>query len=167
VPSGTIARTPLAIKFISGPLSMFLRMVANAGSIFALRKRQSPHTIQHDGSYANHTEQSSNPARGLWKPFMRLAKDDSLHLYYSRENSPRDQVNIQRISHDGGETWGEANMVSGQGILARDGMIGLAEVACQLVAVFETDEDGIMHIKTISSRGEFQIPYLEVREMAS
>ena len=45
-------------------------------------------------------------------------------------------------------------MISGQGILARDGMIGVAEVSRLLVAVFETDEDGIMHIKSVTSRGE-------------
>jgi hypothetical protein len=46
-------------------------------------------------------------------------------------------------------------VISGQGILARDGMIGVAEVSRLLVAVFETDEDGIMHIKSVASRGEF------------
>lgn len=45
-------------------------------------------------------------------------------------------------------------MISGQGILARDGMIGVAVVSRLLVAVFETDEDGIMHIKSVISRGE-------------
>ena len=89
---------------------------------------------------------------------MRLAKDGSLQLYYSREKSPRDQDNIMRISHDQGKTWGDASVISGQGILARDGMVGVAEMAAgTLVAVFETDEDGVMHIKSVSSRGEF--PY--------
>jgi hypothetical protein len=46
-------------------------------------------------------------------------------------------------------------VISGQGILARDGMVGVAEASRLLVAVFETDEDGIMHIKSVTSRGEF------------
>ncbi|KAH8760064.1 Sialidase [Hyaloscypha sp. PMI_1271] len=104
--------------------------------------------------YLSTAEESSNPARGLWEPFLRLAKDDDLQLYYSHENSPLDQDSIQRISHDGGQSWGEAKVISGQGILARDGMIGVAEVSRLLVAVFETDEDGIMHIKSVTSRDD-------------
>jgi hypothetical protein len=38
-------------------------------------------------------------------------------------------------------------------MVTRDGMLGLAELDGELVAVFETDEDGIMHIKCVNSPG--------------
>jgi len=38
-------------------------------------------------------------------------------------------------------------------MVSRDGMLGLAELNGDLVAVFETDEDGIMHIKCVTSPG--------------
>ncbi|KAF4631021.1 hypothetical protein G7Y89_g7115 [Cudoniella acicularis] len=101
--------------------------------------------------YLSTAEESSHSEKGLWEPFMRLAKDGSLQLYYSRENGCHDQDSIQRISHDGGATWGEVIAFSGYGIIARDGMLGLVEFGNQLVAVFETDEEGPMHIKSVIS----------------
>lgn len=93
---------------------------------------------------------------------MRIAKDGSLQLYYSRENAVDDQDSIQRISHDDGATWGEIIAFSGHGILARDGMLGLAEFRDEVVAVFETNEDGPMHIKAITSPGAYNDPSLLV-----
>ncbi|KAN0110690.1 glycoside hydrolase family 93 protein [Hyaloscypha variabilis] len=96
-------------------------------------------------------DESSNPARGLWEPFLRLAKDGSLQLYYSKELSPSDQDSTLRISHDGGKTWGDESAFTGHDMVTRDGMLGLAELNGELVSVFETDEDGIMHIKCVTS----------------
>ncbi|KAE9372527.1 glycoside hydrolase family 93 protein [Stipitochalara longipes BDJ] len=101
--------------------------------------------------YLSTPEESPNPVRGLWEPFLRLAGDGSLQLYYSKELSPRDQDSILRISHDGGKTWGEAITFTGHDLVTRDGMLGIAELDGDLVAVFETDEDGIMHIKCVTS----------------
>jgi len=84
---------------------------------------------------------------------MRIGKDGFLQLYYSRENACNDQDSIQRISHDGGASWGEVIAFSGHGIVARDGMLGLAEFGNELVAVFETNEEGPMHIKSVTSPG--------------
>lgn len=84
---------------------------------------------------------------------MRLAKDGSLQLYYSRENGGNDQDSIQRISHDGGASWGGVYAFSGHGIIARDGMLGVEEFEGELVAVFETNEEGPMHIKCVTSAG--------------
>jgi hypothetical protein len=87
---------------------------------------------------------------------MRIAKDGSLQLYYSRENAGNDQDSIQRVSHDGGATWGPAIAFSGHGILARDGMLGICEFGQELVAVFETnEEDSPMHIKSVTSPGTY------------
>src|SRR5438045_3316613 len=77
--------------------------------------------------------QNSNPLTGLWEPFLRNAKDGSLQIYYSRENSRSSQYSILRISQDGGSTWDAARIVSGAGINARDGMIGGASF----------DDDGV------------------------
>jgi hypothetical protein len=84
---------------------------------------------------------------------LRIGKDGFLQLYYSRENASNDQDSIQRISRDGGASWGKAIAFSGHGIVARDGMLGLADYGNKLVAVFETNEGGPMHIKSVTSPG--------------
>jgi hypothetical protein len=91
--------------------------------------------------------------KGLWEPFMRLARDGSIQLYYSRENSNNDQDLIQRLSYDRGVTWSSEISISGHGILVRDGMLGVLEWEDELIAVFETDEEGPMHIKLVTSAG--------------
>ena len=95
---------------------------------------------------------------GLWEPFLRNANDGSLQIYYSRENAANDQDSIQRISYDGGATWSAANTISGAGITARDGMLGLAtfnDGVNKLLAVFETTEDGPFCIKSVTSSGTY------------
>lgn len=84
---------------------------------------------------------------------MRIARDGSLQLYYSRELAQNDQDSIQRVSYDGGATWGPDRTISGAGILSRDGMLGLAMFNEKLIAVFETTEDGPMAIKLVESPG--------------
>jgi hypothetical protein len=107
-------------------------------------------------SPSNQNIQSADPVKGLWEPFMRIAKDGSLQLYYSRENAGNDQDSIQRESHEGGATWGPVIPFSGHGILARDGMLGICEFGQELVAVFETNEgNSPMHIKSVTSPGNY------------
>lgn len=61
------------------------------------------------------------PVNGNWEPFLRNAQDGSLQLYYSRENSAADQDTLEKFSTDGGQTWTEAQTISGAGITSRDG----------------------------------------------
>lgn len=92
------------------------------------------------------------PVNGNWEPFLRLALDGSLQLYYSRENSATDQDSLERFSIDGGKTWSAAETISGSGITARDGMIGVATVSgSNLIAVFETASAGVFNIASITS----------------
>ena len=89
---------------------------------------------------------------GNWEPFMRLARDGSLQLYYSRENSATDQDSLERQSSDGGKTWSAAKTISGNGITARDGMLGVATISgSNLMAVFETESTGVFNIMSITS----------------
>ncbi|KAL9107678.1 MAG: hypothetical protein Q9227_007485 [Pyrenula ochraceoflavens] len=85
------------------------------------------------------------PVNGNWEPFLRIATDGSLQLYYSRENSGADQDNLMRTSTDGGASWTSATTVSGSGTNnARDGMVGVASTngGASLLAVFETETNG-------------------------
>ena len=89
---------------------------------------------------------------------MRIAKDRSLQLYYSREIHGNDQYSIVRISHDGGATWSPDKTISGASLECRDGMLGVASFndgGDKLIAVFETNEDGPMSIKSITSSGVY------------
>lgn len=84
---------------------------------------------------------------GNWEPFLRLAKDGSLQIYYSRENSAADQDTIERFSTDGGRTWTSPTTISGTGIISRDGMTGVADVSgSNVMAVFESETNGIFNI---------------------
>lgn len=100
----------------------------------------------------------SNPAsdvgsvNGNWEPFLRLALDGSLQIYYSRENSAADQDSLQRYSTDSGKTWSSAQTISGSGITARDGMIGVATISGpKLMAVFESESTGVFNVMSITS----------------
>ena len=89
---------------------------------------------------------------GNWEPFLRLARDGTLQIYYSRENSAMDQDSMERISTDGGKTWSAARIISGSGITARDGMLGVATIfGSNLIAVFESESTNIFNIMSITS----------------
>ncbi|TKA68013.1 hypothetical protein B0A49_04484 [Cryomyces minteri] len=97
---------------------------------------------------------ASDPAgvNGNWEPFLRNAADGSLQLYYSRENSAADQDSLMRTSTDDGKTWSSATTISGQGIAARDGMLGVAVVnEHHLIAVFESEQGGLFTVHSITS----------------
>lgn len=92
------------------------------------------------------------PVNGNWEPFLRLALDGSIQLYYSRENSATDQDSLERVSTDGGNTWSSSRTISGSGITARDGMLGVATIAgFKLMAVFESETNGVFNIMSITS----------------
>ena len=89
---------------------------------------------------------------GIWEPLLRNAADGSLQLYYSKENSLDDQDSIERVSTDGGATWGDEMTISGSDITARDGMLGVASVdGSNLIAVFESRQNGLFQVDSITS----------------
>lgn len=102
--------------------------------------------------YLSTASQDPGPVNGNWEPFLRLAQDGSLQIYYSRENSAADQDTIERFSTDGGQTWTSPKTISGTGITSRDGMTGVADVSgSNLMAVFESETNGIFNILSITS----------------
>ncbi|KAI4283160.1 MAG: hypothetical protein L6R35_005247 [Caloplaca aegaea] len=82
------------------------------------------------------------PVQGSWEPYFRNAVDGTLQLYYSHENSAQDQDTLQRVSRDGGATWGPIATVSGAGVTSRDGMVSIATLSPSnpksLILVYET-----------------------------
>lgn len=79
--------------------------------------------------FLSHVEERAHNGRnGLWEPFLRIARDGAIQVYYSAENSDPDQDNIMRASRDGGLTWSGVYGMSGGDVLSRDGMIGIAEI---------------------------------------
>jgi hypothetical protein len=100
------------------------------------------------------SDPASDPAgpNGNWEPFLRNALDGSLQLYYSRENSQSDQDNLMRTSRDGGKTWSTSQIISGNSMISRDGMVGVATVSgSRLIAVFESTENGRFSINSVTS----------------
>ncbi|KAG2188167.1 hypothetical protein INT44_000918 [Umbelopsis vinacea] len=99
--------------------------------------------------------EGKNPPNGLWEPFMRIAHDGSIQLYYSRENSQTDQDIVQHISRDNGETWGPMVTIAGATTQGRDGMPGITEFDTgsgkRLLCIFETTQDGPFHVKSVTS----------------
>ncbi|MCJ1436202.1 hypothetical protein MMC27_005580 [Xylographa pallens] len=103
-------------------------------------------------SYLSTPASDPGEPNGNWEPFLRNAQDGCLQLYYSRENSPADQDSLMRTSTDGGLTWSLPTTISGEGITARDGMIGVATVSgMNLIAVFESEQNGFFTINSITS----------------
>ena len=83
-------------------------------------------------------------AEGIWEPFLRIAQDESLQLYYSEEtnSSGANQDSKMRTSTNGAETWSEAKTISPANITSRDGMLGVVNTGVSnLIALFETTED--------------------------
>lgn len=94
--------------------------------------------------YLSTPVQGPGPRHGLWEPFLRLANNGSLQLFYSQEEGGRDQDNLMRVSSDGGKTWSGQIFVSGQDMATRDGMMGIQELEVGsgvLMAVFESVEE--------------------------
>ncbi|KAL8941403.1 MAG: hypothetical protein Q9211_001844 [Gyalolechia sp. 1 TL-2023] len=96
------------------------------------------------------------PVEGNWEPYLRTAAtDNSLQLYYSHENNADDQDTLQRISHDGGATWGPITCVSGDGVTSRDGMTSVAALGSanptSLILVYETVTTGMLSLGAVFS----------------
>lgn len=95
---------------------------------------------------------AQDASNGNWEPFLRLARDGTLQIYYSRENSASDQDSLERFSTDGGQTWSSAQTISGAGITSRDGMTGVTTVSgSNLILVFETETTGVFSVQSITS----------------
>lgn len=98
------------------------------------------------------------PVNGIWEPFLRLSSSNDIQLYYSYENDSNDQDSLMRTSTDGGVTWSSPSTISGGGVTARDGMLGVAispgGSSLDLIAVFESyDSSGtkLFSIHAVSS----------------
>ncbi|KAL8654855.1 MAG: hypothetical protein Q9210_001242 [Variospora velana] len=95
------------------------------------------------------------PVQGSWEPYIRNAVDGTLQLYYSHENSAQDQDTLQRVSRDGGATWGPIATVSGAGVTARDGMVSIAALSPSnpksLILVYETIDAGTFSLGAVFS----------------
>lgn len=74
------------------------------------------------------TERPAAGYNGLWEPFVRLAADGTLQVYYSEENNQTDQDSHMMHSPDNGTTWIGPVHVSGESVHARDGMTGVAKL---------------------------------------
>ena len=89
---------------------------------------------------------------GLWEPFMRIDKNGNLQLYYSEEDADDDQNTMTQTSMDGGQTWSQRVMVTGEGVTARDGMVGIAALNDQLIMVFESvPPEGTFTVNAVTS----------------
>ena len=77
-------------------------------------------------------EHAAGNNNGIWEPFLRVANNGQVQLYYSLETenfqNNADQDNQMRTSSDGGATWSNWIGVSGQGLTSRDGMTGVADL---------------------------------------
>lgn len=138
-PLGTVASSPGATTDLDNPYPLEL---PNGEILVAFRNHDRTGSsyvhyritvcVSSDGGLswgfrAQVFERRAAGTNGLWEPFLRLAGDGSVQAYYSSEVSAGDQDNLMRWSFDGGVTWStDVVVVSGGGVAARDGMIGVA-----------------------------------------
>lgn len=104
-------------------------------------------------SFLSEVASDPGPVNGNWEPFLRLAQDGTLQIYYSRETSADDQDSLLRTSTNGGLNWSSATVISGGELSnARDGMLGVATISgSNLIGVFETGQGGVFTINSITS----------------
>ncbi|KAF2110855.1 glycoside hydrolase family 93 protein [Lophiotrema nucula] len=91
---------------------------------------------------------------GNWEPFIQDALDGSLQLYYSRETATDDQDSLLRRSTNGGADWSSAQVISGTGVTARDGMLGVTRISANSqskLAIFESGVNGRFTLHTVRS----------------
>ena len=78
--------------------------------------------------YLSTPTEEPGPAHGNWEPLLRMSTKGELQFFYSREiGGGKDQDNLMRVSKDEGKTWSEPRTVSGEGLVTRDGMMGVQE----------------------------------------
>ena len=108
---------------------------------------------------SNPQSHAATPANnGMWEPLLRNTLDNrAIQLYWSQEYSATNQDIVMTPSSDQGETWGALITVAGAGIESRDGMTGVtAIVDSQLIAVFESQQQGQFTIKRVLSPNDGQ-----------
>ena len=125
------------------PLETMIRMVKPTPS--SASPSATVMTVVRPGNILANQPLIRGPVNGNWEPFLRLSSENSnnIQLYYSRENAADDQDSLLRTSTDGGVTWSTASTISGEGITARDGMIGVANFPLgsnSLIAIFESQD---------------------------
>lgn len=98
-------------------------------------------------SYLSTPASDPGGVNGNWEPFLQRGLDGSTQLFYSRESAATDQESLLRRSTDGGRSWTSAQIISGDRVESRDGMVGVArtpdEASRKMVAVFETGNPGL------------------------
>ncbi|KAI2608716.1 glycoside hydrolase family 93 protein [Hypoxylon fragiforme] len=102
---------------------------------------------------------SADGYNGLWEPFMRIARDGSVQLFYSGELSRTNQETFRVVSTDEGRTWtAPVNLrLHGTDQQFRDGMTGIAATTDAadgrdaLVMVFEVQDGTFFHLATVLS----------------
>lgn len=81
--------------------------------------------------------------RGLWEPYLELLPDGRVTAFYANEKHASDppyysQTISQRVSEDGGKTWGEEILAAARQGTARPGMPGVAQFGDgRFILVFE------------------------------
>lgn len=116
--------------------------------------------------YLSQPASDPGPINGNWEPFLRLSSynPDNIQLYYSRKNAANDQDSLMRTSTDGGQTWSLATTISGAGLIARDGMLGVTTLPSgggNLIAIFESYDTapggtGLFRVHSITSNDDGQ-----------
>jgi hypothetical protein len=88
-------------------------------------------------------ERQATPTNnGLWEPFIRVAANGDVQVYYSAESAALDQSILMKSSSDNGQTWSDSIVAStGATNDTRDGMAGVANL---------DDNGNLMYVYPIS-----------------
>ncbi len=149
-PAGTVQEQAFPLRLADGTILIATRYRTTSLSSYAL-----PVFASHDGgvSWTRISSIDANPAaggrgdRGLWEPFLALLPNgcvaglyaDELHADATAAGGPTySQTVSERVSCDGGRTWGSEHFVAASPGDARPGMPGLARLADgRWIATFE------------------------------
>ncbi|TKA75492.1 hypothetical protein B0A49_02023 [Cryomyces minteri] len=108
-------------------------------------------------AYRDHSKNATTGAYLYYRITVSYSDDNGATWSYlstpaSDPQAAADQDSLMRASTDGGKTWSSATTISGQGITARDGMLGVAVVnGHRLIAVFESEQGGLFTVNNVTS----------------
>lgn len=149
---GIIRRTQTVDIRISGSRSVSRIMLASAGNTSPLLKRLVSPSRFHIMSHPKYKSERGPSQRSLGALLAPRQRWLSPNLLFARKQWQRSRFYSTHLSRWGCEL-DSRSCVLGSWNHARDGMLGLCDWENELVAVFETNEEGPMHIKCVTSPG--------------
>lgn len=144
---------PFLLQLPTGRVICAFRNHSKTGNTYTFFRITICYSDDNGATWKFLSEPATGASNGIWEPFLRLSASNNIQLYYSYVNDSNDQDSLLRTSTDGGVTWTSPLTISGAGIQARDGMLGVTIApggsSSDLIAIFESLDTVNTHVFTV------------------